>query len=387
MAEYLLHIGYSKTGTTALQAFLARNRAGLRAAGTLYPDLHLGRIPLHMENHNGLSAAVAGGTVAPGLGAEAAFADIAAQAGAADMARVVLSAEGFSGHPNVLLFDDEAGFRAAEAAYIGRLRALLGTAPARVVVYLRRQDLWLESMANQRIKFEGRNAGKPFSTIEDFYRRQAPRLDYARSLEIWADVFGMENIVVRPYERAALRNGSVVDDFLEAIGLAGFVGVPVPATDLAAANTALSRDVIAFKIALDRVQRPPREREFLGAALREISAEMGGATIPLVSPRLAREILDTHAAANAEIARRYLGRDDGRLFAAPEPSGTEPAADYPGLDPAVAAEIERRLAAKRRSLGGRWRFLETALSRTLRGRTPRAHAALRHLRHRLGRRQ
>ncbi|MFN3937461.1 MAG: hypothetical protein ACK4KW_07760 [Gemmobacter sp.] len=386
MTRFVLHIGTAKTGTTALQAYLARNRRALLAAGTLYPDLRLWGLPLGLKNHNALSAEVAGRRSGIGITAEAAFDQLRDQAAKAGVQQVVLSAEGFTGHPDALLFDTEAAFREAEAAYIARLRALLDGAEVRVLVYLRRQDLWLESLANQRIKYAGTNSGPSFSTIEEFARGLAPRLDYRRSLSVWAATFGEDALMVRPYERPSLEGGSVITDALAQIGLAGFTGTDVPAGDLRAANTALSRDVLEWKIRLDQAEpgrRRRSEREFLADALREISAEMGGAVLPLMSPRQARDLLDTHATGNAEIARRWMKRPDGRLFTAPEPDGTEPPAAWHGLSPEVAAEIDARLAAKRASPQGRRRLRELRLAEAIQHQPQWLRACLRLVRDRL----
>ncbi len=58
MARYVIHIGYGKTGTTALQTFLAANRASLRKHGIVYPEFRRDGVALGIDNHNALGFAL-----------------------------------------------------------------------------------------------------------------------------------------------------------------------------------------------------------------------------------------------------------------------------------------------------------------------------------------
>jgi hypothetical protein len=380
MPRWIFHTGYSKTGTTALQDFLATRRRLLRDQGILYPDMKYAGLRLGLENHNAIAATLAGMRPPLGIPAEGCFDQFRAQAAAqpgCDL--VVLSAEGFTGHPNVLLYDTETAFRAAEDAYIARLRALAGDDDVTIMVYLRRQDHWLNSTANQRIKFEGRNAGPAFDTIERFYDLQKPRLDYLTSLDRWAAHFGAGNMIVRPYETAQLAGGSVVSDFFSAINRPDIATLaPAPDRDRAV-NPGLSRDVLEFKKRLNPAIRSTSEAEALGDLLSGISAEMGGRSEPLLPPALRRAIVEEYAPANSEIARKYMGRANGGLFHEPWPDADAPWTPYPGLSPQIEAEIAARLRARRRSLSGRAFMARKHTGKILRDRLPQMHLLARSL--------
>ena len=60
MAQYILHIGYGKTGTTALQSFLHSKRHDLLESGILYPDFIHNGVYLNVKDHNMLGYALAG---------------------------------------------------------------------------------------------------------------------------------------------------------------------------------------------------------------------------------------------------------------------------------------------------------------------------------------
>jgi hypothetical protein len=384
MTVWSLHVGYSKTGTTALQRFLAERRKDLLARGVLYPDARYAGLPLGMESHNEIAGGLAAvrGRRAPAVSSF--FRQLHKRASAQPgVERVVLSAEGFTGHPNVLLYASEDDFRAAEIDYISELRALIGGTDTRIIVYLRRQDHWLEASANQRVRYEGRNAGPPFSTAEDFLARQSPRLNYLRSLECWAEHFGAENLIVRPYEPAQIDGGSVIRDFL------GLIGLPELAHAATSAdrrdNPGLSRDVLEFKRRLNLTLRSRTEAEVLGEHLSAISMEMGGRVAPLLSPALRRAILEECEPGNRTIAQRYLGRESGNLFEEPWPDVDAPWEPYAGLTPETEAEISRRLTLRQSSAGGQLMTARKRISFALQDHLPQVQMLARALRHGLPR--
>ena len=83
----------------------------------------------------------------------------------------------------------------------------------KVVCYVRRQDLWFESIYNERVK-TCKHGGMSF---KEFLAGIQER-HFAEQLDLWAEVFDQQNIIVRPYERAQLFNGNVVDDFANILG-------------------------------------------------------------------------------------------------------------------------------------------------------------------------
>ncbi|MCK5244960.1 MAG: hypothetical protein KAJ90_06790 [Desulfobacterales bacterium] len=56
----LLHIGQSKTGTSAIQAYLTLNRLRLREAGVLYPSVTIGGMSVDIGSHNSVADTLAG---------------------------------------------------------------------------------------------------------------------------------------------------------------------------------------------------------------------------------------------------------------------------------------------------------------------------------------
>lgn len=205
--ELVLHIGQWKTGTTSIQRILGARREELAALGVHYP-----RSPGH-ANHLLLPASL----VPPerlqnihpatweGMEPAARLARFRAEfhdemAGLPETTRlVVISAEQLAG---MLQAESEiAALRDLVAPLVGRIR---------VVMYLRRQDSHYESSYAQRLRVGDLRPphfpdGGPEILVE---------YDYARTLDLWATVFGEAAVEPRLYEPESLRNGDIVEDFL-----------------------------------------------------------------------------------------------------------------------------------------------------------------------------
>lgn len=240
--DLVLHIGQSKTGTSSIQRCLSAHRDALRREGVLYP-----RSP-GAANHALLPASLVPvarladfhSNVWEGLAPEARLErfrrEFAAELDAMgpEIRRVIISAEQCSG----LLTD---------VAAIARLRDLLAPrfSAIRVVIYLRRQDQHFASGYTQGLRV---GAIRPPALPEGGPER-LPGYDYAALLDRWARVFGEAAITPRIFERAAMRNGDAVDDFLHLCGLQ----LSVPAEDPARqSNLSLTPGGIALMLAMGR---------------------------------------------------------------------------------------------------------------------------------------
>jgi hypothetical protein len=90
-----------------------------------------------------------------------------------------------------------------------------------IIVYLRRHDLWFESLFNQAEK----TAPLPpwQMDIRDYVLHvlgtASPECSYLRVIDRWGRACGDENILVRPYETVQFAGGSLVTDFFDALGM------------------------------------------------------------------------------------------------------------------------------------------------------------------------
>ena len=176
--ELVIHLGYGKTGTTALQVFLKENRILLKKHGILYPDFKYMGMPLNLSDHNFMANALVD---LPGwlkMPIETYFLQINKQVNNnPGIKTVLLSGENFSGMPRPYEFKNEDDYWNANERKLARLKTLTSGTPCKLIVYIRRQDEWLEASLNQTIKYEGLINQSIDTTFEAYMNLFAPRLD------------------------------------------------------------------------------------------------------------------------------------------------------------------------------------------------------------------
>lgn len=190
MGQIWMHIGSPKTGTTSLQGFLTDNAETLRDEGRLN-FVEAGRS--HIA-HNQIAAASRSGQVTPLLD------DICREADKMPDAVHVLSSE--------LLFN------LFTARKLGNGVTDEFKSRTKVVSYIRRQDAYLEALYKQFLK------NSRIEPDRQAFLADAPRrVRYLDTLNAYGQIFGDENVVVRPFSADKLIAGDVVQDFASQIGL------------------------------------------------------------------------------------------------------------------------------------------------------------------------
>lgn len=201
-----VHIGTTKTGTTAVQSFCIDNQEVLNAKGYCYP-LFPYRYKDVSERRN-----------AHFLIAEAADRQTGRFREGMDR---ILSL--FEKYQNIIL-SDEGIWSAVYEQRMCMWKALKAEAKAggfriKVIVYLRRQDTYLISGWNQMVKSGiGTGAAKPWKDyVNDLV--YINKMNYATHLKKIAAFWGEKNLIVRRFEPKYFYGGSVYSDFLQAVGL------------------------------------------------------------------------------------------------------------------------------------------------------------------------
>ena len=204
MTDCVLHIGLEKTGSTSLQATLAKNRSLLGSHGILYPA------SLGERNH--VRAYMYASESGPdpmkvqfGLTDQDSLADFRATV-SADLAREVSASQPLK----LCISNEHCSSRLLKVSEIKRLQELIEPFcdKVTVVVYLRAQGDMLLSSYSTYLKTGGtRPFGSP-NTVE-----MAGKYDHEAILERWSSVFGENALDVRLYERS--NSFDVVADFIE----------------------------------------------------------------------------------------------------------------------------------------------------------------------------
>jgi hypothetical protein len=291
---FYIHIGVPKTGTTFLQKVLTENRNLLLERGILYPGDNL-----RGYGHHDIAFLLTGGypdwaTTQPRSLEELIAAlkiVVADHAGP-----VLLSSENFYLYPE----PEKLHKLLSDAGLLKNRRPV-------IIVYLRRQDDAHESWYNQTVKAQG-YTHTPQESVESFFGLW----DYRAELERWANVFGQQNLLVRPYEKSQFIGGSLLSDFAKQIDLPleGFV------ISNAQVNTGLNRDILEFQRLVNALPLDHPERRRFHRELIDLTARTAGSGLfdeaPVLNLAMRQAILERYAEGNAQVAKRYLG--NSQLF-------------------------------------------------------------------------
>ena len=336
MPRLFLHIGTHKTGTTSMQRFLTDNRAVLRRQGLVYPDPALGGFGKRFAHHQ-VAHAIAGQGGAGTPDDARRFFDRVRR----DLRRreaAIVSAEALYRHvlPDAgsdRRFDAGGGAAGDPLPYIRRVRDCLGDFDVTVLVMLRRQDTFLESLYAEQVMTSSYR-----KDVDHFTTERAWLADYRERLTMWASVFGADNLDVRTFEPDSFPGG-IERSFLEWVG-GRWDDRLVPAT---VRNATVPRALVEYKRALNgRQPRSVSSRyrtwlEDLAAASPEGSLPDLGRYYLTHEARLA--LVDRFREGNRQVAERYLGRTE--LFADSDLTAAYPAP--PPLGNGHFRRITRRL--------------------------------------------
>ena len=359
--KIIWHIGQHKTGSKALQSFLACNTTALRQHGIFYPISPL-------QGHSVKAYKISQYAVFVLLRREALKA-----VGQDRAARLFWSEYGKYCHP----FDSlQAIFNSFEADQLQlSARTLLISAEdlfdmhlsheegfsmalvdagtsilaqlmhdlnydSSIVVYVRRQDHLLGSHYAQYVKGPSRKDME----FSDFAEMFAARLKTRAILQRWEAAFGKASIKVRRYESVNLPEGIVADFFEHALGFHPPANCSPPPADPEYVNRTPGRDWIEF-IRLLNLRSSEGLPNFSREDVLKVAASGAseGSRPPGIhswlSPRARNSLLKACEQGNAEIAAEFLGRPVGPLFDEPCPDNDGDWHEYEELSAERVAEM------------------------------------------------
>jgi len=213
----ILHIGYNKTGTTAIQNIFFDNTKILEKHGIFYPARCRGKrkSPAHHALAESLLFQV--GMPLPSFVKPKLYSQyppdyywqlLHKELAETNCETVFISSEAFS-----RLRGNREQMEFVKKQFEGY--------QVKILVYLRDQVEYFESAYNQAVKRNGETR-----TMDEMMKSGWLSMDYFDEMEQWATVFGAENIIVCIFDRSRFPDGSIVKDVLTGLGLPDLILKP-----------------------------------------------------------------------------------------------------------------------------------------------------------------
>jgi hypothetical protein len=346
MKKLIFHAGLPKTGSSALQVFLARNQDALRRQSIDYfrlGEFDRGRAGL-ISSGNGYFVArslLYDGSHDAVEAPETHLAAVRAAISASDCDTGVLSSEIFADcDPDRL------------GNFVEALRREGVT--AQFIFFVRAQDQLICSLYIQVVKRQ-HSLDRPEAFARHVYSR-VPYMKYARFYKMHCGIFGPGNVIVRSYEQAIKSEAGLCRIFLDAIGAAE-TGLVIDDNEV---NLALSPGQIAIMRELNKFRPHKRIADRLVANNGTCGLIQSGEVHNILSPGMVAEIKDYFAAENAELAALCFGGENPF----PEPANADtPVANLEEISP---QEIINVLGGLLVSYDERLAHLESELERAKR---------------------
>lgn len=382
--HFIIHIGFSKTGTTAIQSFLANNRTELAEKGFLYPDFKYKGFNVGFREHNLLAWNIVEKISWFKLSPEKCIAQIIQQCKKKpSIKNVILSAESFAGEPHPWVLPSKEKHYEEHRNKVKYIAKLLSGHKVTVIAYLRRQDQWLNSAINHVIKVEGLIGQRLFHSTKQYMDLMDPFLRYDKELDLWADEFSPENIIVAPYDKDQLKNCNIIEDFMNKIGFKSIESFVQPVWTHDTENTRLSRDTLEIKRILNNIPKEKYEERLLIKNLQEISSvlekdpyEWGN----YLTHSESMDLYNKYETFNKHISRKYLHNENHMLFLKPATDNIEISAEYPGLSVEKATEIMLRLNSLKKRPGYYRELISNKVAQFMREKLITSYMILRALR-------
>lgn len=306
MSTIYIHAGTPKTGTSAIQFFCSKNRRLLKEKGVCYPSLGF-EFPGIGVNRNGhfMNRRITDDSKKRLRDEEEAL----VSQGLEKIEKLI------NKYPNIVLSDEQfwnnKEMNTEKWTFYKEKFAQMG-AELKVIVYLRRQDLLIQSYWAQQVKETMTISFKKYIESEKY---KYFKVDYEKRLEEIAEGVGKENMIVRVYEKQQYYGGSILSDFLHIFDIEMTDEFKQPEKTV---NVSLDGACLEVKRLLNNSPIYKNKKNFLVPLLTEVQQEMSGqvgyTTGKYFSSEDQKEFMKKFQQGNEKVAREFLGREDGVLF-------------------------------------------------------------------------
>ena len=292
MKKLFLHIGTPKTGSTSLQMFLGQNREHLGRLGIYYPDV------IDKEGYEGNGEEGNGYPLYNGS--------------EADEARAFKKLDEMFQLYDTVLLSSEVFWSTNRLKE--KLEGLVSFgADVTVIVYIRRQDEYLNSLYNQVIKgdctfhYNGRWKENYLEWMHADYDNELAKIE---------DVIGKDHIIVRIFDKTLLTGHDICIDFLSLLGISEkdtSLFCRIEEQNISLSDSCRNLKNIFNAALKNEIEAWPDKKHFLiHEALLMVEKQIKRKRSNIFSAAERKEILAEFFVGNSRLAMRYFGRD--RLF-------------------------------------------------------------------------
>ncbi len=299
--QIYIHIGTPKTGTTTLQEFFKLNKEALAKSGILYPEWGYSNRWGNFENTEGNFGWIV-------------------QSDDLEIKERISSVLDGAYRGILLSTEDIWGEVKDKVSFLRNIQSIGEEVEIKVIVYLRKQIDYIESQYRECIRVA--TFREPIESIVDFSNEQVQFLrdncEYWSILEKMAGEIGEENIIVRPYERVQFKNGNIIDDFLSILDLEYNESFQLCAKNY---NPPMSNVALEMKRIMNyssSVLEVTDMNNIFYNILMLDGVENQKEKVVNFKSLISREkrclFMQRYEEDNINIAKKYLKREDGRLF-------------------------------------------------------------------------
>jgi hypothetical protein len=275
-----IHIGTGKTGTTAIQDFLFRNRDksesyyypsyGLRGSG------HHNLAPLKINDLDSVKKL---------------YDQLVQEINGCDKEKIIISSEFFVFCPKEI---------------VNYCCQVLSDFTIKVILYVRPQISWIESSYMQRIKTGWDYAGN----IESFFDLHKNSFDYFNRVSSWVEFLGNKAIVARVYDKRIFGE-SICNDFLNAVEITDS-NLTFQANY---SNESLIPELASVMEIIDKYLEDKNTRKKIVRLLLESSNTLRSCSSKkLVTSELKKKIINHYYKLNKEFANIFLSGSHRKYF-------------------------------------------------------------------------
>lgn len=295
MNRLIIHIGTQKTGSTYIQNFFLKNYDKFLARNILFPNIAIPNIEKIEGRTSGHSLLIKN-ISKPN---NELIKKLKFKIEELKPRTLILSSENYSLNPQMIPYLKKS-FKAKEY---------------KVIIYLRRQDHFIESMYKERILGGWHQETIP---IEEFIHFEHGSIntfvpDYDKLIAPWAEEFGKENIIVRPFNVNQWYKDNLARDFLKATKLRWNKDFDI---NELYSNKSISADLTEYVRYVNKIKLPSnKHRQFVlknNAVLVNAFKSVKLPRTKYLSKNQRKSILEKYKKTNSIVEEKYL--DSHALF-------------------------------------------------------------------------